>query len=379
MALNAKSLFSLRNWLIYAEVLAVVGFIFLAAFYIRRGIAESEPPPLSEVGDFIELADTRFAQQDLVDAALYYWQALQALETVEKEQVISVAGVSQTAGAIGLHANLRIAEIYSEKNWAKDARARLEHAARIQPDHADVRLLRGRFLSDDALDDALLAQATEEFLAVIEGDPNNAEAHYRLGVLYHGNKQLAEAAVHYKKAIESDPEFRDVASEKSPIGILARLQLSRTYAKLLQNYRFLDREFTDEDLAEVTRLESESILLLEQALEKRPEMDEVIADLVGLYHARARALGREDIETRGYANALQVYERIVQLDPQDVRAWEQMAEIYVSFLKDKVKALEMYQKVYEIESHPTVLANIKSLEEDLEAEEEALEIEDELE
>ena len=379
MLFNAKSLFSLRNWLIYAEVLAVVGFILLAAFYIRRGSAESEPPPLSEVGNFIELADTRFAQQDLVDAALYYWQALQALETVEKEQVISVAGVSQTAGAIGLHANLRIAEIYSEKNWAKDARARLEHAARIQPDHADVRLLRGRLLSDDALDDALLAQATEEFLAVIESNPNNAEAHYRLGVLYHGNKQLEEAAVHYKKAIESDPEFRDIASEKSPIGILARLQLSRTYARMLQNYRFLDREFTDEDLAEITRLESESILLLEQALEKRPEIDEVIADLVGLYHARARALGREDIETRGYANALQVYERIVQLDPQDVRAWEQMAEIYASFLKDKVKALEMYRKVYEIESHPTVLANIKSLEEDLEAEEEDLEIEDALE
>ena len=148
---------------------------------------------------------------------------------------------------------------------------------------------------------------------------------------------------------------------------------------MLQNYRFLDREFTDEDLAEVTRLESESILLLKQALAQRPEMDEVIADLVGLYHARARALEREDIETRGYGDALRVYERIVELDPQDVRAWERMAEIYGSFLKDKVKALEMYRKVYEIEPHPTVLANVKSLEEDLEAEEEDLEIEDELE
>lgn len=379
MLFNAKSLFSLRNWLIYAEILAVVGFIVLAAFYIRRGSAESEPFPLSDVADFIEQADTRFAQQDLTDAALYYWQALQALEAVEKEQVISVNGVSQTAGAIGLHANLRIAEIYSQNSWAKDARARLEHAARIQPDHPDVRLLRGRLLSNDALDDTLLAQATEEFLAVIESDPNNAEAHYRLGVLYHGNKQLEEAAVHYKKAIQSDPEFRDVTSEKSPIGILARLQLSRTYAKMLQNYQFLDREFTDEDMAEVTRLESESILLLEQALEKRPGMDEVIADLVRLYSARARALGREDTETRGYGDALRVYERIVELDPQDVLAWEQMAEIYAGFLGDKAKALEMYRKVYEIEPHPTVLANIKSLEEDLAAEQEALEMEDELE
>ena len=285
--------------------------------------------------------------------------------------MVSVNGVSQTAAAVGLHANLRITEIYSQSNWAKDARARLEHAARIQPDHVDVRLLRGKLLSDDALDDELLAQATEEFLAVIESDANNAEAHYRLGVLYHGNKQLDQAVAHYKKAIASDPEFRDIASENAPIGILARLQLSRSYAKMLQGYQFLDREFTDEDLAEVTRLESASILLLEQALEQRPDMDEVISDLVRLYFARASALEREDIETRQYADALQVYERVVELDPQEVRAWERMAEIYASFLGDKVKALQMYRKVYEIEPHPTVLANIKSLEEDIAAESES--------
>ena len=368
MSSNVKSLFSLRSWLIYAEVLAVVGFVVLAALYIRRGSAESESPPVSQIGTFIEKADILFAQEDLVDAALLYWRALQALETAEKEPVISVNGVSQTSAEVGLHANLRIAEIYSRSSWLKDAKARLEHAARIQPDHPDVRLLRGKLLRDEGLDDELLIQATNEFLSVLKNDPGNAEAHYLLGVLYHGNRQLEQAVAHYEKAIDSDPEFRDIASEKAPIGILARLQLSRTYAKMLQNYQFLDREFTDEDLAEVSRLESESILLLEQAVAKRPEMDEIISDLVRLYFARASALEREDIETRGYANALQVYERIVELDPQEVRAWERMAEIYGSFLVDKAKALEMYRKVYEIESHPTVLANIKSLEEDIAAE-----------
>ena len=368
MLSNVKSLFSLRNWLIYAEVLAVVGFVVLAVLYIQRGSAESESSPVSQVGAFIEKADTLFAQEDLVDAALLYWKALQALETAEKGQVFSVNGVSQTSAAVGLHANLRIAEIYSRSSWLKDAKARLEHAARIQPDHADVRLLRGKLLRDEGLDDELLAQATNEFLAVLENEPSNAEAHYLLGVLYQGNRQLKQAVEHYKQAIENDPELRDVATEKAPIGILARLQLSRTYSKMLQGYQFLDREFTDEDLAEVSRLESASILLLEQAVAKRPEMDEIVADLVRLYFARAAALEREDIETRQYADALQVYERIVELDPQEVRAWERMAEIYGSFLGDNAKALEMYRKVYEIEPHPTVLANVKSLEEDLKAE-----------
>jgi tetratricopeptide (TPR) repeat protein len=63
--------------------------------------------------------------------------------------------------------------------------------------------------------------------------------------------------------------------------------------------------------------------------------------------------------------ALQVYERIVKLDPEEVRALERMGEIYASFLGDKEAALEVYRKVYEIEPHPTVLANVKSLEEDV--------------
>jgi tetratricopeptide (TPR) repeat protein len=227
MPFNTKSLFSLRSWLFYAEVLVVIGFVVLASFYIRRGSAESESPPLSQVGGFVEKADTLFAQQDLIDAALLYWQALQALEEDAEAQKHLINGTSQTSAEVRLHANLRIAAIYSQSGWLKDAKARLEHASRIQPDHPDVRLLRGKLLRDDYL----LSEAAEEFLAVVKKDPSNAEAHYLLGVLYQGSKQFEQADEHYKKAIENDPELRVVLSEKAPIGILARLQLSRTYSK----------------------------------------------------------------------------------------------------------------------------------------------------
>ena len=368
MPFNSKSLFSLRSWLFYAEALAVIGFVALAAFYIQRGSAESDLAPLSQVGTFIEKADALFEKQDLADAVLFYWQALQALETDGENQSISINGTSQTTAEARLHANLRIAEIYSHSNWLKDAKARLEHAARIQPEYTGVHLLRGKLLRDEGL----LTEATEEFLAVLKQEPHNAETHYLLGVLYQGSKQLKSAAAYYSKAIENDPELREISSEKAPIGILARLQLSRTYARTLQDYQFLDREFTDEDMAEVTRLESEAIRLLEEAHEKYPGMNEVANDLIRLLFARAAALERQDFETRQYGDALQVYERIVELDPQEVRALERMGEIYASFLVDKVAALEMYRKVYEIEPHPTVLANIKSLEEDV-----ALEMESE--
>ena len=348
------SLLSSRHWLFYAEAATIIGFVVLASLHIQWSGAEPEPPPSSQVDTFIAQADSHFETQDLVSAALFYWQALRALETEQ----------SEANAPVRLHANLRIAEIYSQSSWLKDAKARLEYAARIQPEHEGVRLLRGKLLRDEGL----LTEAAEEFLAVLKKNPNNAEAHYLLGVLYQGSKQLQEAARHYNKAIETDPDLRDVSSEKAPIGVLARLQLSRTYSKMLQDYRFLDREFTNEDMAEVTRLETQAILLLEQALEKLPGMNEVTDDLIRLLFARAAALEREDIEMRGYLNALQVYERIAQLDPEEVRAWERMGEIYASFLGDKAASLEMYRKVYELEPHPTVLANIKSLEEDLKAE-----------
>lgn len=367
MPFNVKSLFSLRSWLFYAEVLALLGFIVLATLYIRRSSAEPDPPPLSQVGSFVEQADALFDKQDLVDAALFYWQALQALETTAEDQNIPINGTLQSSAAVRLHTNLRIAEIYSHSNWLKDAKARLEHAARIQPDHTGVHLLRGKLYRDEGL----LSEATEEFLAVLKQDPQHAEAHYLLGVLYQGSRQLKSAAESYNKAIENDPELKQISSEKAPIGILARLQLSRTYAKTLLDYQFLDREFTDEDLVEVNRLESEAIRLLEEAHEKYPEMNEVVNDLIRLLFARATALEREDFETRQYGNALRVYERIVELDPQEVRALERMGEIYASFMGDKASALEMYRKVYEIEPHPTVLANVKSLEEDVAAEMEA--------
>lgn len=348
------SLLSSRHWLFYAEVAVISGFVVLASLHLQWSSAEPEPPPLFQVDTFIAQADSHFEKQDLVSAALFYWKALQALET-EK---------SQANTSVCLHANLRIAEIYSQSNWLKDAKARLEYAARIQPEHEGVRLLRGKLLRDEGL----LTETAEEFLAVLNKNPNNAEAHYLLGVLYQGSKQLKAASTHYKKAIENDPDLRDVTSEKAPIGVLARLQLSRTYRKMLQDYQFLDREFTNEDMAEVTRLEAQAILLLEQALEKQPGMNEVTDDLISLLFARATTLEREDIETRQYVDALQVYERIVQLDAEEVRAWERMGEIYAGFLGDKAAALEMYRKVYELEPHPTVLANIKSLEEDLSTE-----------
>ena len=353
-----RSFFSYDRWLLYTEIIAVIGFVVLAALYTQRGGAESKPPTLSQADKFIVEADVFYEKQDLGSAIYLYWQALQALETEKTEE----------NKVDRLHVNLRIAEIYSQSSWLKDAKSRLEYAAHIQPDHKDVLLLSGKFYRDEGSPE----KAKEKFLVVLEKNPDNAEANYLLGVLYQGSKQYDKASSYYRAAIENDPELTHIPSEKAPIGILARLQLSRTYNKMFQSYRLLDRELTSEDMAEITRLESQTIILLEEAIQMQYGMPEIIDDLTRLLYVRANALKRE-AATRPYADALEVYERIVELDPAEVQAWQEMAEIYESFLGDKEKALEMYQKVYALEPHATILAIIKSLEQDIAAENEDIE------
>lgn len=342
-----RSFFSFNRWLMYTEIIAVIGFLVIAALYTQRGRAEPDIPPISQAEKFLTDADAHYDKQDLVTAVFLYWQALQAFETAKTEE----------NKAERLHANLRIAEIYSQSNWLKDAKSRLEHASHIQPDHIDVLLLGGIFLRDEGL----IQESIDMLTVVLEKNPSHAEANYILGVLYQGRKEYNKASAHYKSAIENDPELIYVPSEKAPIGILARLQLSRTYNKMFLSYRFLDRELTSEDMEEISRLESQAIILLEEAIHLNHGTPEVIDDLIRLLYVRANALKRE-AATRPYADALEVYERIVALDPTEIQAWEEMGEIYHGFLGDKEKALEMYRKVYELEAHATTVAIIKSLE-----------------
>lgn len=345
-----KSFFSFNHWLIYTEIIAVIGFLVIAVLYTQRGGAEPDTPSISQAGKFLTDADAHYDKQDLVTAVYLYWQALQALDTKKTEE----------NKAERLHANLRIAEIYSQSDWLKDAKSRLQHASHIQPDHIDVLLLGGKFLRDEGA----IQESIEMLTEVLEINPSHAEANYILGVLYQGKQEYDKASKHYKSAIEKDQELSYAPSEKAPIGILARLQLSRTYNKMFLSYRFLDRELTSEDMEEISRLESQAIILLEQAIQLNHGSPEIIDDLVRLLYVRANALKRE-AATRPYADALEVYERIVDLEPTEIQAWEEMGEIYHGFLGDKEKALEMYRKVYELEPHATTVAIIKSLEEEI--------------
>ena len=355
MTNGEKSQILSRNWLPYIEAVIVLLFISLILVHTRKGETESDLLPLSEVQKTIKQANQYFAVQDLAKAAIAYWQAIRAIESAKKE---SPGEASHLDSAL-LHVYLRVAEIYSHGSWVKDARKRVARAEQIQPEHIDVYLLSGKLLREDGEKEA----AVEKFRKVIEKEPNHAEAHYLLGVLYQSMKKFDRATEHYKKAIESDAELVRLPFEPTPIGLQARLQLSRTYRRMLQDFRFVDRELTDEDMAKIGQLEAQSVDLLEEVMDKDSNHTEATDELIGMLYARAAARGREG-ETRSYDKALEVYTRITELDPNDVDAWNQIGEINRSYFQDAEAALKAYRKAYELSPDPGILAEIKNLEED---------------
>ena len=336
----------------YIEATVIVVFIALIVLYARQGHKSSaDQLSVTKVETLVKTADDTFVQKDLATAAVIYWQIIREIEAAKGQSS------TDNLDEILLHAHLRVAEIYFHSHWVEDATKRLENAAQIQPDHVKVRLLRGKLLRDEDK-----VAAGRELLAVIKKDPTHAEAHYLLGVLYQGTKQFKDAVRHFKQAIEHDAELVKLPFESTPIGLQARLQLSRTYLSMLQTYRFVDRELTAEETKAIGKMEEQVIEVLKEAVAADPEFAEAKEALINRLYTRARMFEREG-ETRSYDKAIEVYKFIVELEPEETDAWSMMGERYLGFLDDPEAALEAYRKAYQLVPDPGLLAEIKNIEE----------------
>jgi tetratricopeptide (TPR) repeat protein len=338
----------------YIEATVVLVFIALIFLYARKGESGAEQLSLSKVETLVKSADDAFTQKDLARAAIMYWQIIREIEAAKQQPS------ADSLDEILLHAHLRVAEIYFQSHWTEDAKKRLESASQIQPDHVNVRLLRGKLLRDEDK-----VAAGRELIAVVEKDPSNAEAHYLLGVLYQGARQFEDAVRHFKKAIEHDSELVKLPFESTPIGLQARLQLSRTYLSILQTHRFVDRELTAEEMEEIGQMEEQVVDVLKEAVAANPNFAEAKDALISRLYTRARMFEREG-ETRSYDKAIEVYKFIVELDAEEADAWSMMGERYLRFLQDPEAALEAYRKAYQLVPDPGLLAEIKNIEEMLE-------------
>ena len=337
-----------RKWLIYFEIFTVFVFFVIIFANIMSSHTDQSSRVDSDLDQLMEIADQLYEIYDWPGALVKYWETITQME-------------GQTESQRLLHARLRVSEIYFRSNWNKDALDHLARAAEIDQNNTALRLLQGELYKDDGQ----RALAAQEFLAVINKDPTNFEAHYLLGVLYQGARQFEQAIDHYQQAIQYDLQMFHQPFELAPVSQLARMQLSRTYRQILQSYQSLDQENNIPDLDEIERIENLAITLLEEAVHINEQFVEARQELIGLFYRKASKMGRAR-GVRSYDQALDIYQKIVKLNPSEIDAWQWIGQIQRSFLDDPEAALAAYQKAYELESDVGILAEIKTLKDEIE-------------
>jgi tetratricopeptide (TPR) repeat protein len=305
---------------------AVLVIVFLAVGLIR-GVGcgnqgASADKPYRTVPEYMQQGNKLYEEDDFAGALVMYWNALKSNPNLVEPRI-------------------KIATIYFHRNnWTDDAMAQLDKALKIEPQNAEAHFLRGKILRDGGFPQ----EAIKEYQLALEIDPQNAGVHYYLGVVYQANRFYEEAINEYKLAIAYDTKLVKQRFERAPYGIQARFMLARLYTR--------------------TQRVDEAIDELEKIVAADDTYQDAKTDLVNLLDLKAQSMERGG--TRDYLGALEVYERIVELDPNYVDAWVEIGKIKYYGLEEPKEALEAFQKAYELDpTYLDVILLLKNLKQEL--------------
>ncbi|HID55096.1 TPA: tetratricopeptide repeat protein [Candidatus Poribacteria bacterium] len=233
-----------------------------------------------------------------------------------------------------MKARYNIAVIYYRNRWTFEAMAELDEIIKRYPNNVAALLLKARILGEHGE----IEKANGIYLNVIDIDPDNAEAHYYLGVNFQtSDPRTAEREL--RRAIECDSNLKPHILEDYPFGLKARLQLGR----LLYNKGDLDGALT----------------VLEEGYMLEPNYQEIKSQLVDYLKVKAQIY---QTGHRDYSKSLQYYEKVVSIDPNDAEAWEWIGKINRYYLNDYEDALKAYKRAYELTKDPYLVAHIKEVE-----------------
>lgn len=298
----------MKSKILTFEVLMVA--IFLAVSLIRlSGIMSGwQKESLTKSAyEYLQRGNKFFEQRKFNEAAVEYWNGLR------KDPKIA-------------EAHIKLAYIYHYSySWNEDAYAKLYEAQKLEPNNPKIYLLLGKLYSLDGK----AKEALEAYQKAIELEPKNAEAYYYIGTVYQSEQMNDEAETAFKRAIAHDITDRPSIFETVSFGLQARLQLARLYN---QSGRL-----------------DEAIEELEKAVALDKDYEDAKSELIERLFKKAEVVVRGDPASRPYHLALDVYKRIVEIDPKQVEAWMEMGRIYDGYLGDLKNALNAFEKAYDID------------------------------
>ncbi|MBM3235884.1 tetratricopeptide repeat protein [Candidatus Poribacteria bacterium] len=278
------------------------------------------------VSDYLQQGNKLYEDSDFAMASLMYWNVLKKNPTL-------------------IEPRIKLANIYFyQNNWNDDAMVQLDTVVQLEPNNAEAHFLRGKIFRNDGWPD----KAVKEYLLALETEPQNPGFRYHLGALYHANQLYEEAIDEYKLAIAYDTNLAKPDFEAAPYGLQARFMLARLYKQAQRIDEAID--------------ELEKVIAIDKTYQDAKN------DLIDLLDLKAQSVSRGG-DARDYFWALELYERIVQLDPGHADAWVEIGKIKYYWLHKPKEALEAFQKASQLDpTHPDVILHLKSLQQELKLE-----------
>jgi len=156
----------------------------------------------------------------------------------------------------------------------------------------------------DRLDEALEAYGT-----VLELDPENVAAKINSGVIHFQKDQEEQAAEMFRGALEIDPDNKNALS-------MWTLSLETLADEQRQDLSgAASRDDSLKVMEEVKKTLNEAVRVYRMAIEAHPEEKNFVYNL-GVLYAR---------ELKNFQAAEPLFEKVVELDPEDVDAWFNLA------------------------------------------------------
>jgi tetratricopeptide (TPR) repeat protein len=215
-----------------------------------------------------------------------------------------------------------------------DAERALLFAVSRNPDLADAH----RWLAVIYYDMGDLRRAVPHLREVARLDPADGRPHRLIGMIFKDMEQPDDAITAYEESLRRNPHPKDEVAVREELG-----------EALLKQYREADAlaalQGLDTPAAAVIR--AEALLPLGRGDEVGPLLDDALkkwpdhGGLLRLRGERLRAAGNPQA-------ALPLLERVVQLDPQDYRSRTQLAQCYET-LGRSAEAAEQQKKIRELQ------------------------------
>lgn len=219
-----------------------------------------------------------------------------------------------------------LADFYVQAGLLGDAEKDANAALAANPkDLAALRLLARIYTSQiggpqNRINKDMLDNAIAQYKKITDVAPTDVDAWVMLGQLERAAQDNAEAERAYKKALEQDPGNEDALAGLSQVYVdLGNVQAAADTLRQLSDKNPSPRSLTA--LAETYEQMKEYGLAVE-ALKKVLALNPPNASEV------KKALAQDQVYAQQYADALQIYQSLVQDDPMDADSYLRMSQIY---------------------------------------------------